>query len=65
MRENMRLLDFDFDDDGLPHTHAVSSIDPFARPDHRGKKNTRPQGRVVHKRKPRRTKASRELAVLA
>ena len=64
MRENMRLLDFDFDDDGVPYSHAITNDDPFMRPDYRGKRNSRPIGRVIHKRKPRRAKASRVLAVL-
>jgi hypothetical protein len=63
MHGNMRLLPFDFDDDGLPHTTAVSNCDPFMRPDYRSKKNTRPQGRVVHKRKPRRVRVVWESVV--
>lgn len=65
MRENMRLLEADFDDDGISHCHAVSNDDPFVRPDYRGKRHARPVGRVVHKPKPRRVKASKALAVLA
>lgn len=62
MRENMRLLDFDFDDDGVPHSHAITNDDPFVRPDYRGKRNSRPMGRVIHKRKPRRAKFGRVIA---
>lgn len=56
MRENLRLLPFDFDDDYTPHACAVSNDDPFTRPDYRGKRHSRPVGRVVHKRKPRRAR---------
>lgn len=62
MRDNMRLLDADFDDE--PGHNIQSNDDPFMRPDYRGKKHSRPLGRVVHKRKARRLKASRVLAVL-
>jgi len=61
MRENLRLLDLDFDDDYVPHACAASNAaatndDPFMRPDYRSKRNSRPIGRVVHKKKPRRTR---------
>ena len=40
-------------DDHVPAACAAGSYDPFIRPDHRGKRKSRPMGRVVHKRKPR------------
>lgn len=64
-QQNMRLLDLDFDDDHIPHSCAVSNCDPFMRPDYRGKKHTRPVGRVAHKPKLRRIKASRVLEEMA
>jgi len=56
----MRRLLNDLDDTVGPN--CTCSDDPFVRPDYRGKKHTRPIGRVVHKRKPRRAKAARVIA---
>lgn len=41
------------DVDHVPAACAACNDDPFTRPDYRGKRNSRPIGRVFHKRRPR------------